>query len=352
MSFNIPIFFDDSPFFEGGNFFRRQPRNEKRLAHRGRQARQPNVWTRPDFIFDDPREERLYRPIYRNRREQFVEQPRSYRTGKTQFEGSEEEDTDPKDYYSWDIPVQFVKAPVTRNRHHKHNHARQPQDCTGENETRDQSDEEVEACKERLERPVQRQNQRNTTKNKQANRIPSGQKIEKHEQDEIAEKVKTEEGGKEQERKKNDKAENLPSDNEKALDSNRESKENNDDTEISVQHATPVEDPSRRKSKRFSQCDPPPLSDIKLTRINSIVEKTKGLDEKISEFSDPVQNKKFLYISETLMKLLLDLDKVDSEGIDVVRKARKEGVQTVQNLVEQLENKLAENKKSAGQKDE
>lgn len=96
----------------------------------------------------------------------------------------------------------------------------------------------------------------------------------------------------------------------------------------------------------MSQCDPPFPADVKLARIKSIVEKTEGIENKITEFVDPAQNKNYLYISETLMKILLDLDTVDSEGFDSVRKARKEGVKTVQTLVDKLEAKL-ENKQNS-----
>ncbi|XP_046847487.1 uncharacterized protein LOC124441100 [Xenia sp. Carnegie-2017] len=113
-----------------------------------------------------------------------------------------------------------------------------------------------------------------------------------------------------------------------------------------------VDPPTRvtpRVSRQVSHGDPPTPAEIKITRIKSIVERTNGFEPKIIDFADHTQSKNYLYISETLMKALLDLDTVDSEGLDTVRKSRKEAVDAVQALVDKLEEKLEENKLKSGE---
>ena len=353
MSFNIPIFFEDSPFFERDILFR--PRNE-RFTRGLQQRRQPDVFRtcrRPGFFFEDPYEEDYYRPKYqsRGRGEEFTEQPTRRNVRRiSNFEGDEHED--PGDLgrvnaatggdYGWDVPVQFVEAPATRDSHH-HHHKQKSQQRTEKQKPQNNTQPEDE---ERLQKPVQRQRQASGVTDKPTKAVVVDREERKTENsdkgdvkeevlvDEIQTKLKMREKGK---TKQNE---------EKVDESYQNSAEDDGVTVIPVQHSSHEEKP-RRSSRRFSQCEPPSPADIKLTRIKSTVEKTEDLDKKIKEFDDAVQNKTYLYISESLMRLLLDLDTVDSEGIDVVRKARKAGVQTVQRLVDELENKLAENKEKA-----
>ena len=351
MSFNIPIFLEDSPFFERDSLFR--PRNE-RFTREVQQRRQPDVFRtcrRPGFFFEDPYEADYYRQKYqsRGRGEEFTEQPRRNIRKISNLEGDEDEDprelggvnADTGGDYGWDVPVQFVEAPATRDRHHHHEQKSQQRTARQKPQSNTQAEDE-----ERLQKPVERQRQargvtdkptKGVVVDREERKTENGDKGDMKEEvlvDEIQAKPKMRGKGK---TKRNE---------EKVSESYQNSAEDDGITVIPVQYSSHEEKP-RCSSRRFSQCEPPSPADVKLTRIKSIVEKTEDLDNKIKEFDDAVQNKTYLYISESLMRLLLNLDTVDSEGIDVVRKARKAGVQTVQRFVDELENKLAENKETA-----
>lgn len=343
MSFNIPILFEVSPFFETDNLF--QPRSERFTRE---QRREPDVfrtWRRPDVFFEDPYEGDYYRRNYqrRGRGEEFTEKPRR---NERKISTDEEGDIcDPRDLGGantdiggndgWDVPVQFVGVPTTRD-HHK----QKPQQRTAGREP--QNDEEFHAGEQRLQKPVQRQRQASGVTGKPTKEVvvereerKTGDMKEEVLVDEVQARLKMREKDKTKENENK----------EKASESYQRSAEDDGVTEIPVQHSS--HEKPRHSSWRVSQCEPPSPAEIKLTRIKSIVEKTENLENKIKEFDDAVQNKVYLCISESLMRLLLDLDTVDSEGIDVVRKARKEGVQTIQRLVHELENKLAKNKEKA-----
>lgn len=357
MSFDIPIFFEDLPLFERDSFFQRQPRN-KRFTREGRFPDVLQTWESPEFPYDGRSEERFYGPSYRSRNRDFIRQPhRSERSTEALQEGrlgrAEEEFRNEEDpsgseanqnmqNYGWDIPVQFVKAPKPRTTQHRHQHSHEPHLHTQKNKTK------VKSSDGQTQEPRSQSYPESTDdRNKTANGISeelAKRKTEIGGQDKPTERVPDKEALKHGGITEEDKMKKLPSDEEKSVDSNQDMKEN-DSVNIPVVHST-EEKPMKHLSRQISQCDPPTPTDIKLTRIKSIIEKSQVMEDKIKEFNDPIQSKKYLYISETLMNLLLDLDAVDSDGIDEVRKARREGVQTIQNLVAQLEDKLEENKKN------
>lgn len=50
-------------------------------------------------------------------------------------------------------------------------------------------------------------------------------------------------------------------------------------------------------------------------------------------------DREFIYLDEQLTKLILDLDKVQTDGLEDVRVARKSAIQRIQFLIDALENK-------------
>ena len=339
MSYNIPIIFDDSPFFEWGEIRRPQDRRN----YRGGARQQPSLfqqWAEPEYFYEQPSRKQHYRPTYRGRETEREPQRQHRVPGENRFERDEEEDIYDEEHSrtpmgdfgfdGWEIPVQYMSKPT--HRHHKHkkvpkqrarkvHHQHVANDCE---ETEEPQQTEVKKVKGVPAEPEMKPESGNIEKTSKPN--PENQSKGTQEKETVGQQSVEAENTK--------------------LSSQTIKSDENKDIEIPISY-TPRRNANKRHSKRLSQCDPPSLADIKLARIQSIIQRIDGIEEKISEFVDPIQNKNYLYISETLMKILLDLDTVDSEGIDIVRKARKEGVKTVQALVEKLENKLEENKKNS-----
>ena len=341
MSFNIPIFFDDSPFFDWGDTRRPQHRrNEQRTGRR-----QPSVfgqWEDPDIFYDYPTRKHHHRPNYGARQRQYE---RESEKNRFDDEGAQEDIYDTEEheeapgsnfgYDWWDIPVQYMDRPS--HKHHKHKHKQEPKQKSTANKGYDIANDNEEP-----KLPQRKVNSEATSDaESKIGHSNEAMKVKTEKQS----KVFSEKENMEQQTPKTKPKSKATKSSSQTTESSSQANEpeNNESTGIPVTH-NPSKNTRRRFSKRLSQCDPPSPADIKLARIQSIVQKTEGIEEKIAEFIDPVQNKNYLYISETLMKILLDLDTVDSEGFDVVRKARKEGVKSVQTLVDKLEEKLEENK--------
>jgi hypothetical protein len=343
MSFNIPIVFDDCPFFDWGD--KRWPQHKRNQQRSGR--RQPSVfgqWEEPEFFYDYPTRKQHYRPNYGQRQRQYEresEQNRFDEGAQKDIYDTEEHEETPRGifgYDGWDIPVQHMD----RRSHKHHKHKQMPKQKTKVSKAHDISNDNDEP----------KQPQREVNKSSKTNEASSNTESKTGHSNE-AMKVKTEKQSKvfpdtenmEQQTSKTKPLSQATEDSSQTTEDSSQTNEaeNNESTEIPIAYS-PSKNPHKRLSRRLSQCDPPSPADIKLARIKSIVQKTEGIEERIEEFEDPAQNKNYLYISETLMKTLLDLDTVDSEGLDIVRKARKEGVKTVQALVDKLEAKLEENK--------
>lgn len=320
MSFNIPITFDDSAFFDWGDM--RRPQSRRNYQRSG--SWQPSVfgqWSDPEFFHDYPARKQHYRANYMGNEPEYKRQ--STEENRFDDEGAQEDINDTEEhsgarrsnfgYDGWDIPVQYMDRPG-------HKHKQVPK-------------QKSKVDKVRQEEPGRWQGK--VIDASKTNKVTSNSKTEtKH----------SNEGMKGETDKHMESQPNNEPNAEIPAQTNESEKE--ESTEIPISYSPP-KNARRRLSKRLSQCDPPSPADIKLARIKSIVAKTEGIEERIGEFLDPSQNKNYLYISETLMKILLDLDTVDSEGFDIVRKARKEGVRTVQALVDKLEAKLEENKQNS-----
>ena len=85
-----------------------------------------------------------------------------------------------------------------------------------------------------------------------------------------------------------------------------------------------------------------------IQRITEIVEKTVALENSISSFEGGRGSKPYIFIEESLVSLLLLLDKIETNGDMDIRKARKSAVCQIQQLLSDLENKTkAENTATA-----
>ena len=68
-----------------------------------------------------------------------------------------------------------------------------------------------------------------------------------------------------------------------------------------------------------------------------ITAEAKNLREKVESYPGTKKEKSYLYLEEMLTRLLIKLDRIESNGKDEIRKARKEGVRLVQGTLDQLE---------------
>lgn len=324
MSFDIPIMFDESPFFEWGAMRSPERRRNYQDSPRSRQPTRPSVfgeWIVPDILYEHPRrKQHLYRPKYGERQPELAEFVReSPQFAQGDIGTTEEQRGTPRSNFGfdgWDIPVKYVEKNERRRK------------LSGQMSGGRKEDANIQTSSdEGPQQPVQ--------KTEAAVEAVSDTGIEP--QPSTSDEVNIEM-----------KSKIIPErDMEQQASSNSQTPEsvNSESIEIPISYSPP-KNAHPKLFRRLSQCDPPSPADVKIARIQSILQKIEGIEEKISEFADAAQNKAYLYISETLMKTLLDLDTVDSDGLESVRKARKEGVRTVQALVDQLEAKLAENKRT------
>ena len=63
------------------------------------------------------------------------------------------------------------------------------------------------------------------------------------------------------------------------------------------------------------------------------------LQEDVDEFVGKKSDKSYRYLEELLTKELLELDSVETQGLDTVRLARKEAVKRIQLILDRLEKK-------------
>ena len=82
---------------------------------------------------------------------------------------------------------------------------------------------------------------------------------------------------------------------------------------------------------------PAPPNVSPLEHIEMITAEAKNLREKVESYPGTKKEKSYLYLEEMLTRLLIKLDRIESNGKDEIRKARKEGVRLVQGTLDQLE---------------
>ncbi|XP_060893727.1 BAG family molecular chaperone regulator 4 [Labrus mixtus] len=85
---------------------------------------------------------------------------------------------------------------------------------------------------------------------------------------------------------------------------------------------------------------PQPLSQNPgLAKVQQVMSRMLLLQEDVDEFVGKKSDKSYRYLEELLTKELLVLDSVETQGQDNVRQARKDAVQRIQAILDQLEKK-------------
>lgn len=88
------------------------------------------------------------------------------------------------------------------------------------------------------------------------------------------------------------------------------------------------------------QAGPQALSDNpSLAKVQQVMARVLLLQEDVDEFVGKKTDKSYRCLEELLTKELLELDSVETQGQEIVRQARKEAVQRIQAILDQLERK-------------
>lgn len=88
------------------------------------------------------------------------------------------------------------------------------------------------------------------------------------------------------------------------------------------------------------QPGPQPVSqNPSLARVQEVMARVLLLQEDVDEFVGKKTDKSYRCLEELLTKELLVLDSVETQGQENVRQARKEAVQRIQAILDQLERK-------------
>ena len=82
---------------------------------------------------------------------------------------------------------------------------------------------------------------------------------------------------------------------------------------------------------------------IEVKRIEEIMEKSLELEEKVTAYTGVLGSKDYIYIEESLVAILLQLDKVETNGNMEIKKARKSAVCRIQQMLTELESKAKDN---------
>lgn len=77
----------------------------------------------------------------------------------------------------------------------------------------------------------------------------------------------------------------------------------------------------------------------KISSIDMLLCHAEELEPRVLNFSGRRGDREFIFLDEQLTKLILDLDKVQTDGLEDVRIARKSAVQRIQFLIDTLESK-------------
>lgn len=98
--------------------------------------------------------------------------------------------------------------------------------------------------------------------------------------------------------------------------------------------------PSAPAQAANQQAGSQPLSDNPgLAKVQQVMARVLLLHEDVDEFVGKKTDKSYRCLEELLTKELLELDSVETQGQENVRQARKEAVQRIQGILDQLEKK-------------
>ena len=82
-------------------------------------------------------------------------------------------------------------------------------------------------------------------------------------------------------------------------------------------------------------------------RIEEIMKNSGELEEKVAAYTGVLGSKEYIYIEESLVAILLQLDKVETNGNMEIRKSRKSAVCKIQHVLTELESKAKSNMATA-----
>lgn len=99
---------------------------------------------------------------------------------------------------------------------------------------------------------------------------------------------------------------------------------------------SPAPSPARAAAPAPGQAAPQALG---LARVQEVVSRVLLLQDDVDEFVGRKTDKSYRCLEELLTKELLVLDSVETGGQETVRQARKEAVQRIQAILDQLERK-------------
>lgn len=106
--------------------------------------------------------------------------------------------------------------------------------------------------------------------------------------------------------------------------------------------------PRSRRAESDPAQSPPSLSPARapgpapapgLARVQDVLSRVLLLQEDVDEFVGKKTDKSYRCLEELLTKELLVLDSVETGGQETIRQARKEAVQRIQAILDQLEKK-------------
>ena len=130
--------------------------------------------------------------------------------------------------------------------------------------------------------------------------------------------------------------------------------DNSDECGINLHHEEGNIDQGQNEVNNMEPCEPieiPPLqpqhteaehneSKKKLLKIQSILKKADDLEKEVTAFCDSTKTKEYLILEEVLTCCLIDLDGIETNQDEIVRVARKQGVQMLQKTLARLEGKI------------
>ena len=108
----------------------------------------------------------------------------------------------------------------------------------------------------------------------------------------------------------------------------------------------PINSTSEAKKQQATTAEEPKVLNTLLPEIDKIQEimnKSGEFEEKITSYSGVPGCKEYIYIEESLMSILLQLDKIETNGNVEIRKTRKSAVCKIQQMLTELENKAKDN---------
>ncbi|EDO49471.1 predicted protein [Nematostella vectensis] len=81
--------------------------------------------------------------------------------------------------------------------------------------------------------------------------------------------------------------------------------------------------------------------EMKLQSIREQSQKARDLADRVLEFSGKKTDKEYLFLSEMLLRGILTLDEIETQGVETVKQARRGAVREIQGYLDKLEEKVS-----------